>query len=101
MDQISHQTAGRYNKANQPIQRGPMSQNTITLDLDPEKRQALDQIALDLHCDRTDLLKQAIDLYLQTHQWQTSHILEGIRQADAGNFATEAEVTQAFAKWRS
>jgi predicted transcriptional regulator len=78
-----------------------MSPNTITLDLDPEKRQALDQIALDLHCDPTDLLKQAIDLYLQTHQWQTSHILEGIRQADAGNFATEAEVTQAFAKWRS
>ncbi len=78
-----------------------MSQNTITLDLDPEKRQALDQIAFDLHCDRTDLLKHAIDLYLQTHQWQTSHILEGIRQADAGHFATEAEVTQAFAKWRS
>jgi predicted transcriptional regulator len=90
-----------YNERNQPTQRGPMSPNTITLDLDPEKRQALDQIALDLHCDPTDLLKQAIDLYLQTHQWQTSHILEGIRQADAGNFATEAEVTQAFAKWRS
>jgi RHH-type transcriptional regulator, rel operon repressor / antitoxin RelB len=98
-----------YNEYNQLTQRGRMSPNTITLDLDPEKRQALDQIAHDLYCDdlrsiedhRTDLIKQAIDLYLQTHQWQTSHILEGIRQADAGNFATEAEVTQAFAKWRS
>jgi predicted transcriptional regulator len=78
-----------------------MSQNTITLDLEPEKRLALDQIATELHCDRADLLKHAIDLYLQTHNWQVTHILEGIRQADAGNFATEQQVAQAFAKWRS
>ncbi len=78
-----------------------MSQNTITLDLEPEKRQALDQIASELHCDRTDLLKHAIDLYLQTHQWQVNHIQEGIRQADAGEFATDEQVAQAFAKWRS
>jgi predicted transcriptional regulator len=78
-----------------------MSQNTITLDLEPEKRLALDQIATELHCDRTDLLKHAIDLYLQTHQWQVNHILEGRRQADAGQFATDEQVAQAFAKWRS
>jgi predicted transcriptional regulator len=78
-----------------------MSQNTITLDLEPEKRLALDQIATELHCDRTDLLKHAIDLYLQTHQWQVNHILEGLRQADAGQFATDEQVAQAFAKWRS
>jgi predicted transcriptional regulator len=78
-----------------------MNPNTIILDLDPEKRQALDQIALDLHCDRTELLKHAIDQYLQTHQWQINHILEGTRQADAGRFATPTAVTQAFEKWRS
>ncbi len=77
-----------------------MSQNTITLDLEPEKYQALDQIATELHCDRADLLKHAIDLYLQTHQWQVTHIQEGIGQADAGEFATDEQVAQAFAKWR-
>jgi predicted transcriptional regulator len=78
-----------------------MNPNTITLELEPETSLALDQIAIELDCDRADLLKHAIDLYLQTHQWQVQHIREGIRQADAGNFATEAEVAQAFAKWRS
>jgi RHH-type transcriptional regulator, rel operon repressor / antitoxin RelB len=78
-----------------------MNPSTITLDLEPDQTQALDQIAVTLDGDRTDLLKHAIELYLQTHTWQTQHILKGIQQADAGNFATEAEVNQAFAKWRS
>lgn len=30
---------------------------------------------------------------------QIAAIQEGIREADAGNFATEAEVQAAFAKW--
>jgi RHH-type transcriptional regulator, rel operon repressor / antitoxin RelB len=77
-----------------------MNPNTITLDLEPAQTQALDQIAVTLDCDRAELLKYAIDIYLQTHEWQTQHILKGIQQADAGNFATEAEVNQAFAKWR-
>jgi predicted transcriptional regulator len=75
--------------------------STITLDLDPSQTLALEQIATELNCDRAELLKHAIDLYLQTHEWQTQHILKGIQQADAGNFATESEVNQAFAKWRS
>jgi predicted transcriptional regulator len=37
-------------------------------------------------------------LYL--HAWQRSHIAEGVRQADAGVFVSEAEVREAFARWR-
>jgi len=32
--------------------------------------------------------------------WQREHIEEGVRQADAGEFASEAEVREAFARWR-
>ena len=78
-----------------------MNPNIITVELAPATSLALDQIAIELACDRTDLLKHAIDLYLQTHQWQVQHIGEGIRQADAERFATETEVARAFAKWRS
>ncbi len=78
-----------------------MSPATLTLQLDVEQNFALDQIATDLNCDRSELVKQAIDAYLKNYQWQVNHILKGIQQADTGQFATEEEVAQAFAKWRS
>ena len=78
-----------------------MSPAILTLQLDAEQNIALDQIATNLDCDRSELIKQAIDTYLQNYQWQVNHILQGIQQADAGEFATEEQVAQAFAKWRS
>jgi len=49
--------------------------------------------------DRSYVLNLAISAYLEVNQWQIEHIMEGLRQADAG-FATEAEVAAAFEKWR-
>jgi predicted transcriptional regulator len=77
-----------------------MSKDTITFRLDPEKREALDEIAAGLDRDRTYVLNEAIELYLELHRWQITHILEGIRQADAEEFATDDEVEAAFARWR-
>ena len=73
---------------------------TITFSLDAEKRKAIDEIALLLERDRSEILNDAIDAYLQVQQWQLEHIKEGLRQADAGEFATEEEVAAAFARWR-
>ena len=50
--------------------------------------------------DRSYLLNEAIDAYLEVHQWQIRHIQEGIREADAGEFASEAQVAAAFARRR-
>lgn len=77
-----------------------MSKDTITFRLDPEKREALDEIAVGLDRDRTYVLNEAIELYLELHRWQVAHILEGIRQADAEEFATDDQVEEAFARWR-
>lgn len=77
-----------------------MSQEIITFSLDTEKIKALDEIASVFDRDRTDLLQEAIDSYLQVYQWQLDHIKEGLRQADAGEFASDEEVSAAFARWR-
>lgn len=77
-----------------------MNQENITFDLDSEKRKALDEIALGMNCNRVDVLNEAIDAYLELHQWQLNHIKEGLRQADASEFASNDEVATAFAKWR-
>jgi len=45
--------------------------------LDAEKRAALDEIADGLDRDRSYILNEAIDLYLEVHRWQVTHILEG------------------------
>jgi RHH-type transcriptional regulator, rel operon repressor / antitoxin RelB len=77
-----------------------MDRETISFRLDAKKRKALDALAQAQDRDRTYVLNEAIDAYLDVHQWQIEHINEGIRQADAGEFATEAEVAAAFSRWR-
>lgn len=77
-----------------------MDKETITFRVDREKKAALDGIAAGLDRDRSYVLNQAIDAYIETQRWQIEHIEEGLRQADAGDFASDEEVAAAFAKWR-
>ena len=77
-----------------------MDRHTISFRLGTDRKEALDAIAAALDRDRSYILNEAIDAYLEVHRWQIEHIKEGIRQADAGEFATDAEVTAAFARWR-
>jgi predicted transcriptional regulator len=77
-----------------------MHKHVLTLRLDPAKKKALDAIASGIDRDRTYVLNQAIDAYLETYQWQIEHIQEGVRQADRKQFASDAQVKAAFAKWR-
>ncbi len=73
---------------------------TIRFRLPHEKKNALDSIAVALGRDRSYVLKEAIDAYLEVHRRQIEHIKAGIRQADRGKFATKAEVAAAFEGWR-
>lgn len=77
-----------------------MSKQTITFRVDTQKRKALDAIAVGIDRDRSYILNEAINNYLEAHQWQTAHIREGLRQANAGKFAKDSEVAAAFARWR-
>jgi predicted transcriptional regulator len=77
-----------------------MTKETISFRIDREKKIALDDIADELDRDRSYVINEAVDAYLEVRQWQLEHIREGLRQAQAGEFATEEEVRQAFARWR-
>jgi RHH-type rel operon transcriptional repressor/antitoxin RelB len=77
-----------------------MNRETISFRLETEKKNKLDAIAATVDRDRSYLLNEAIDAYLEVHEWQIEHIREGIRQADAGRFASKAEVAAAFARRR-
>jgi predicted transcriptional regulator len=77
-----------------------MTKETISFRIDREKKIALDDIADELDRDRSYVINEAVDAYLEVRQWQREHIREGLRQAQASEFATEEEVRQAFARWR-
>jgi predicted transcriptional regulator len=77
-----------------------MGKQTITFRVDGRKRKALDAVAASLVRDRSFVINEAIDAYLEIHAWQTAHIEEGLKQADAGKFAKDSEVSAALARWR-
>jgi len=74
--------------------------DTVTFRLDATKKAALDAIAAGMDRDRSYVLNQAIDAYLDVNRWQVEHIEQAVREADAGDFASEQEVAEAFARWR-
>jgi len=77
-----------------------MKRATITFRIDSDMKAALDALARAMDRDRSYVLNEAVAAYLDTHRWQVDHIQEGLRQAEAGEFATDAEIATAFARWR-
>lgn len=74
--------------------------SAVSLLLRPEQRDALDQIARLTDRDRNTILNDAVETYLDIHRKQAEHIREGLRQADASEFASEDEVAAAFSDLR-
>jgi predicted transcriptional regulator len=75
-----------------------MPRENISFRMDSEKREALDAVASALDRDRSYVINEAIEAYLDIHRWQLGHIREGLRQADGGEFATEAEMKATFSR---
>ena len=79
------------------MQKGAANKKTVSFRLGPEKVAALDKLAKARIRDRTFLLNEAVDAYLDVQRWHIEHIQEGLRQADAGMGADHDEVR---AKWQ-
>jgi predicted transcriptional regulator len=76
----------------------PMSKNNVTFRLDSEKRAALDEIAASRDRNLSYILNEAISLYLEIYSWQLEEIRQGVAEAEAGDFASDAEVEAVFEK---
>ena len=73
--------------------------STVTARLDMDTQAQLEKLAAATSRSRSWLVAEAVKQYVAEQSWQVEAIQEGIRQADAGAFASEAEVTGAFARW--
>jgi len=75
-----------------------MKRERISFRLESGKKEALDAAASALDQNRTYIINEAIEAYLDIHRWQADHIRQGLRRADAGEFATEAEMKATFSQ---
>ena len=66
-----------------------MEKQTVSFRLASDKVSALDALADSLDRDRTYLLGEAVQAYLDTQQWHLEQIRAGIADADAGRAAED------------
>jgi RHH-type rel operon transcriptional repressor/antitoxin RelB len=75
----------------------PMTQMTVEVPL--EVKQRLESLARATDQSEARLATEAISSYVELQEWQIRQIGEGLREADAGDFASDEEVAAVFAKW--
>ena len=74
---------------------------TISFRVEESKKDKIDMLANLQDRNRSYIINEALDTYLDLMDWQRRHIEEGVRQADAEDFAGDDEVAAAFGKWKS
>jgi predicted transcriptional regulator len=61
-----------------------MSKETISFRIEPGRRAAVDALAAALDRDRSAVINDAIEAYLELHRWQVEHIGKGLAEAESG-----------------
>jgi len=62
------------------------------------KRKRLDRIAEVFGTNLSAVINEALDQYIELHEWQLAHIEKGVKAARKGEFASDKEVTEFFEK---
>lgn len=73
----------------------------MTIRVDQKTKRRLEKLADATERTKSFLAAEALRSYLDLNEWQIQEIRAGVREADAGDFASETEVEAVFAKWRS
>ena len=74
--------------------------NTLSFRTPEATKIKLDFLASQQQRDRSFIINEAIDYYLSLQEWQLAHIKMGVEKAKKGEFASDEEVSAAFAKWK-
>ncbi len=73
----------------------------ISLRIEESKVEELDHLAEVTQRDRSFLINEAIENYLEVQKWQIDHIKAAMAQADAGSFASDEDISKVLKKWQS
>jgi predicted transcriptional regulator len=71
----------------------------LSVPLSTETKQRLDRLASEAATSPAELVAEAVRSYLEVQEWQVEEIRAGVREADAGVFASDQEVRSVISKW--
>jgi predicted transcriptional regulator len=77
-----------------------MDKQTVSFRLESDKVAALDALAATRDRDRTYLLGEAVQAYLETQRWHLEEIEAGLVEAEADQVIDHHKVKAMAAKWR-
>ena len=73
---------------------------TMTVRLEDEIKDRLDQLAEATQRSKSFLAAEAIRAFVETNEWQIGEIRAALREADAGDFASDKDVAALSRKWK-
>ncbi len=74
--------------------------STMTLRIDDEVKERLEKLADATQRSKSFLAAEAIRAYVETNEWQIGEIRKAVKEANAGDFASEAELRAVARKWK-
>lgn len=73
---------------------------TITIRLEEDMKDRLDRLADSTHRSKSFLAAEAIREFVENNEWQIVEIHSALKEANAGDFATEQDVDALAKKWK-
>jgi RHH-type transcriptional regulator, rel operon repressor / antitoxin RelB len=73
---------------------------TMTLRLEDDVKARLDKLADATQRSKSFLAAEAIREYVENNEWQIREIKAALKEANAGDFAGDAEVAALAKKWK-
>ena len=73
---------------------------TMTIRLEDEVKDRLDRLADSTNRSKSYLAAEAIREFVETNEWQIAEIRAALKEADAGDFASDEDVAALANKWQ-
>ncbi len=72
----------------------------MTIRVDRKTKSRLEKLAKAMERTKSYVAAEAIRAYVDLNEWQITEVRAALKEADAGDFASEAEVQAVMKKWR-
>jgi predicted transcriptional regulator len=73
---------------------------TMTIRLDDDVKERLDRLAKSTDRSKSFLASEAVRAYVESNEWQVAEVRDALKEADAGDFAPDADVAKLGRKWK-
>ena len=73
---------------------------TMTIRIEDEVKDQLDRLAESTQRSKSFFAAEAIREYVANNEWQVAEIRAALKEADAGDFASEKDVAALARKWK-